>query len=315
MIKTSKYNGINFSTSLLRNSTMYFFDYQRRKGILPDAEVKYISFLVSSDGYNALKVVDIKNDIVSTITPDTTTEIDGGFIVYYIVPASALTEGATVYFIAESGETEEGAEKIYSEYYSVLSAPSIEEKNVLSLEGWNDDDRHGYLSKKSFGFFKATGFNEDFFINEKFEYKKSYGRKELLRSENNIGRRITFTNPSAYEQILIKWLCNCENFYINGEKYELVSDFTELLGDENSEIKDLRADFIKSELSFFVDGANLPVKNAFETSLFNSKQQTKTIHNPEILLIFESANYSVIEILDSAFVSETDTTATINVKI
>ena len=104
-----------------------------------------------------------------------------------------------------------------------------------------------------------------------------------MSSENNIAKRITFVNLSMYQQNLLKWLCNCENLFIDGVKYELISDFTELLADENSEIKDLRADFVEAEQSFFATGSSLapkkqaenfflnnaPIKNNDNTSYFN----------------------------------------------
>ena len=92
--------------------------------------------------------------------------------------------------------------------------------------------------------------------------------KKILSSENNIAKRLTFVNLSMYQQNLLKWLCNCENLLIDGVQYELISDFTELLSDENSEVKDLRADFIPTNQSFFGNGSGIAPQNVFPTEFF-----------------------------------------------
>ena len=49
---------------------------------------------------------------------------------------------------------------------------------------------------------------------------------------------------------------------------KLSSDFTELLADENSEVKDLRADFVEAEQSFFAIGSQTAPTNVFAGEIF-----------------------------------------------
>jgi hypothetical protein len=66
-----------------------------------------------------------------------------------------------------------------------------------------------------------------------------------------------------YQQNLLKWLCNCQNVSIDGVSYQLISDFTELEKDENSEICSLKADFVEVTQSFFASPALSMPKNVF----------------------------------------------------
>jgi glycine cleavage system regulatory protein len=51
-------------------------------------------------------------------------------------------------------------------------------------------------------------------------------------------------------------------------KYQLVSEFTELLADVNTEIVSLQADFVEADQSFFEKGNTERPKYVFERSFF-----------------------------------------------
>ena len=194
-------------------------------------------------------------------------EYNGGFFFNFEIPEDNLgLQNSPTYFeviIVES-------EKICSEIYDIKSTDYFTENKIIHISAYNNDARRGIITElyPALGFFQTTGFNEDVFVNTKTEYEYSYNRKKILSSENNIAKRLTFVNLSMYQQNLLKWLCNCENFLIDGVQYELISDFTELLSDENSEVKDLRADFIPTNQSFFGNGSGIAPNNVFPTDFF-----------------------------------------------
>jgi hypothetical protein len=90
----------------------------------------------------------------------------------------------------------------------------------------------------------------------------------ILSSENQIIKRLTFLDLTMYNQNILKWLCNCENLFIDGVQYNLISDFMELAKDENSEICSLRADFIEANQSFFAKPATQLPTDVFPNQFF-----------------------------------------------
>jgi hypothetical protein len=268
------YNGIDFSGDFARASDLVNFDLQRVKGILPkDLPIKWITFFIdvaSADITSAKLYARSKTDIVE-IPSDSLTDITGGTLISFQIEADEMEASDCTYFeMVVVGEVESTpfVESIFSEFYSIKSFSTMTSDVPVKVTATNNDNRHGFLTNEAFGFFETVGLNEDFFINSKTEYEYSYGRKKILSAENNVGRRITFKNLSAYNQILLKWLCNCENLYFNGVKYELISDFTEVLNDDSIEIKDLRADFVLAEQSFFKVGSGTIPKNIFTKEFF-----------------------------------------------
>ncbi len=274
MIQSAHYNGINFSGDFARTSDLVNFDLQRSKGILQaDSLIKYLSFFtdyLSSEITSAtLTAKSSGGDVV--IQSDSLVDITGGTLIYFQIEANELNVSDNVFFqmtIEGTVESVAFSESIFSEFYTVKNFAGLIEDIPLKITAYNNDSRHGFLTNQAFGFFETVGLNEEFFINSKTEYEYSYGRKKILSSENNIGRRITFKNLSAYNQNLLKWLCNCENIYFNGIKYLLISDFSETLNDDSSEICDLRADFVLSEQNFFKTGKATIPKNIFTKEFF-----------------------------------------------
>ena len=265
MIQSAYHNGINFSGDFSRTNELINFNAQRRAGyFILNSNVKYLSF--SWDKITTplvCKLYVISSLSTSEFSPSYYEVIGTTTIFYFTIGSDFLDLDVLNYCKLKIDE-----DVVYSEYFHTKDINFANENHILHLTATNNDNRHGFLTREAFGFFQVTGFNEPFFINEKTEYKYSYSRTKILSSENNVARRITFKNLTNYNQILLKWLCNCENFFIEGVQYELISEFTELLNDENSEIKDLRADFIKSEQSFFGAGALVAPTNVFPTEFF-----------------------------------------------
>lgn len=271
MIYPSKYNGINFSYDFSRESNTFNFDNQRRKNILPLDNFKNLSFLVvgsDDEAYVRLKIYNENGnpEIIGALYALELNTVDNRWIYFFgdfedFLPGA----GKDIYFSFQRDD-----EIIYSEIYTVKSKTFLTDNEICKITAYNNDSRHGYLTKTfpAFGFFKFSKLNSDFFINSKVEYEYSYGRKMILSSENNIGKRFTFLDLTMYQQNLIKWLCNTENLFIDGVKYQLISDFTELLADENSEIKDLRADFVEVNQSFFNKPSTSTPKNIFTDQFF-----------------------------------------------
>lgn len=281
MLKTALHNGINFTGSANRASGLLNFGLNSSKNIIPrDVNIKYLLFytnyLISQISLATLTAKSENLDV--EFTGATFTDLATGTLIMFQIPANQLYVSKSTFF-----ELKVNIETIFSDVFEVQSIAKMKDAGWVHVTAKNNDNRHGFLANEAFGFFQKTGFNEDVFINKKTEYEYSYGRKKILSSENNIAKRLTFKNLSTYQQILLKWLCNSEILYIDGVQYELISDFTELLADENSEVKDLRADFVEVEQSFFATGSNLvpkrqvenfflnnaPIKNNDNTSYFN----------------------------------------------
>ena len=267
MIRPAFWNGIDFSGNFNRENSLFNFEAQRVKNILPVATLGTLCFEVYSSTSNFLEIYDFNFNTAYSSLPKEIISIGSTYLVFYEIyeEDQQLNNGSYIYFVVNSGTS-----RLYSEIYRVKSPAYLTENRIAKLTAYNNDARRGFATSvnPAFGFFQTTGFNEDVFVNTKTEYEYSYNRKKILSSENNIAKRITFVNLSMYQQNLLKWLCNCENLLIDGVQYELISDFTELLSDENSEVKDLRADFIPTNQSFFGNGSTTPPKNVFPTEFF-----------------------------------------------
>lgn len=267
MIYPAKYNGINFSYGFTRESQRFNFDGSRLKHLIPKVNFKYLSFF-------ATEVVDEELVSLTIISELGETEINpthtiagantGEWYFYFEVLSTQIITRTTVFFKMWVS----GCDPIYSELCQILNTVTIENNEIAHLIASNDDDRHGFLSREAFGFFKFSIFKSDIFVNKAVTYEQSYSRKKVLSSENQIAKRFTFYDLTMYQQNLLKWLCNCENLSINGVNYQLISDFSELENDENTEIKSLRADFVESEPSFFANPSTVVPKNVFPNSFF-----------------------------------------------
>jgi hypothetical protein len=293
-VKTAKYNGLNFSKSFLRESDLIDYSLQRKKNYLPASELKYLSFYVYELTY-AFELADYKiyavvGGVETSITADSYLTITGtSGIVFFVIPDSVLQKNKDIYFVVKNS----GANTIYSEIYTIKSQEFCTENNIVTITAKNNDNRHGYLINQAFGCFKTSGFGEDIFVNSKTEYTQSYNRKKILESENNIVRRIVFEDLTRYDQNLLKWLCNCENMYIDGVQYQLISDFSDILNDNSSEIQDLQADFIEVEQSFFDAGANYPAKDVFSKNMFNYTGTQKQNFLQIFYTIFDSESVTL----------------------
>ncbi len=265
----AKYNGINFSYDFSRESQRYNFDNQRLRNIVPKKNIKTLSFMATNVvDHNSGVLYLISKSFGSTYLQTLLASIElsnGTWLYYYELSEDDLNPNDTMYLSFQIDSS-----IIYSEVFLIKSAQFITENEICEIKAYNNDNRHGYLTNAypAFGFFKFSKLNSDIFINKKTEYEYSYGRRKILSSENNIGKRFTFLDLTMYQQNLLKWLCNSENLFIDGIRYELISDFTELLSDENSEIKDLRADFVEAEQSFFAIGSQTAPTNVFAGEIF-----------------------------------------------
>jgi hypothetical protein len=262
MIKAAKYNGINFSDDFNRESDLINYDNQRNIQIVECiSQPIHLSFFSDTSDEPVL-IVHYFNRSNEYFYPLPTLAVSGGFVHTFEVNYVAG--------IAYLGLLNFDSEIIYSEICNFVTNDYLVNNNISKIIAYNNDATHGYNTSDypAFGFFKKSELNRDFFINETTEYEYSYGRKMVLGSENQIAKRFTFHNLSMYQQNLLKWLCKCENLYIDGVGYQLVSDFTELLKDENTEICDLRADFVEADQSFFSSGASKAPTNVFQKAFF-----------------------------------------------
>lgn len=266
MIKAAKYNGINFSYDFTRSSEKYNFDSQRKKCLLNrDSEIKYLSFLydgVVEPEIATLTAKSIGNtDVVYAF--DSITDLTTSFIVFFKLAADTLPVSDSVQFVLDiEGET------LTSEICEVVDDNYVLQHEICEIAAYNNDDRHGYLTNQAFGFFNYSKLKSDIFLTKKVEYEYSYSRKKILSAENQIAKRFTFLDLSMYQANLLKWLCNCENLSIDGTSYQLISDFTELEADQNSEVLNLQADFVEVNQSFFGEGSTKQPTNIFINKFF-----------------------------------------------
>jgi len=269
MIQPAKYNGINFSYGINRESEMFDFDRQRVRNILPaGVEIKYLSFEFSGYLTDPTPSLRIENIGINEyfINPSSSQIIGANYIFYFEIAADKLLENVSARFEVISPVSNE---KIYSEIYKVRAVEWMLQNEIMSFTAYNNDNRFGYLTNQSFGFFNYSKVGSDFFATEKKEYEYSYSRKLILSAENQICKRFSFHNLTMYNQNLLKWLCNCQNLYIDGVAYQLISDFSESLNDKSSEILDLTADFVEVNHSFFSAGNTKPAIDVFNNEFFN----------------------------------------------
>ena len=267
MIYTSKYNGLDFTANLNRKADNVNFDNQRLLDFIPKADIKYLSFeadFVSGITTAKLRTICESYKTEQTATYAKLTENGTRALFYFEINGQDLVEDELVFFRVEYG-TSVG----YSEIYKVKSTDFFDEHNILEVNGWNNDERHGYLTNKAFGFFEISMLKSDIFLAKTVNYEYSYSRKLTLSSENQIGKRFIFSNLTMHKANLIKWLTKCENFTIDGKEYQIVSDFTELEADPHSEVMSLQADFVEVEQSFFSSAATVAPTELYGTNIFN----------------------------------------------
>ncbi len=265
MIQSAKHNGVDFSENINRESLLYNFETQRRIGYINRDAAMSLCFYSDTAETVAPSLKCIGSNTV-TITAHTKLALGSGFVYFVTIPQNTLQAvGSVIYFkFSVNGLS------VYSEYYKVQNAAFFESNQIATIKAYNDDNRHGYINATypAFGNFKCSKLKSDIFLTTKVEYEYSYSRKKILSAENQIAKRLTFHNLTMYQQNLLKWLCNTENLFINNVKYQLISEFTELESDVNSEIMSLQADFVEVEQSFFGDSANSNALNVFNDNFF-----------------------------------------------
>jgi hypothetical protein len=265
MIQSAKHNGVNFSENINRNSSLYNFEAQRLKGYINRDKAMSLCFF-SDTAETVAPSLKCVGDTTVTITTHTKIALGSGFVYFITIPQNALQAAdSTVYFkFSVNGLS------IFSEFYDIQDAAFFEANSILTIKAYNDDNRHGYLNETypAFGNFKHSVLKSDIFLTTKVEYEYSYSRKKILSAENQIAKRLVFHDLTMYQQNLLKWLCNTENLYLNGEKYQLVSEFTELESDVNTEIMSLQADFVETEQAFFGASASTHPSNVFNSNFF-----------------------------------------------
>jgi hypothetical protein len=237
---------------------------------LPAQDITYLFFLDDFNISNVLTIHDLTLNKTYNGKLISSTPIGNQFLTIYEIYATSLNVNSDVYFSVSSTDDEGTITSIYSELYTIKSNDYLAENSIHKVTAYNNDNRHGYLNlqTKAFGYFTIEGYWSDIFVNNKVEYAYSYGRKMILSSENQIIKRLTFLDLTMYNQNLLKWLCNCENLFIDGKQYNLISDFTELGKDENSEICSLRADFVEANQSFFAQPSMQVPTDVFPNQFF-----------------------------------------------
>ena len=283
MIYPAKHNGIDFSGNFARENQLYNFDSQRKKCVLPSQTIQYLSFRVTEPiDITTAKLVVISNSGNHTVlTAQRTNEAVGDdYNVYFKLIDDDLPVGQDVCFAFSVDSL-----TIYSELYHIIDSNALVSSEICTVVAANANNKHGFLTKEAFGFFKISKFKSDIFLNKKIEYAYSYSRKKILSSENQIGKRFTFLDLTMYNANLLKWLCNCEILYIDGVSYQLISDFTEIETDDNTETRSVRADFVEVAQSFFGDSSDQIPTNAFPSEFFFLKASCR--RTPIGLVIFD----------------------------
>jgi len=268
MIQSAKYNGINFSSDFTRDSLKYNFDAQRVKNFINRDSDLILCFYSDAAETVAPSLKCIGKSSTVTITAHTDLTVGSGVVYFMAIAANTLqAAGSTVYF-----EFSVNGLSIYSEFYEIQNDDFFTLNEICEISSYNNDSRHGYLTSinPAFGFFKFSKLKSDIFLTKKVEYEYSYSRKKILRAENQIAKRFTFHDLTMYDANLLKWLCNTENLFIDGAKYQLISEFTELESDLNSEILSLQADFVEVEQSFFATPSTKTPTNIFINQFFIS---------------------------------------------
>jgi hypothetical protein len=270
MIYPAKYNGINFSYDFTRKSNRLSFDLQRQKNVLPSQDLEYLFFEDDSNTGNTLTVHDVTLNKTYNEPPLSVTPVGSRYLVVYMIHAANLNVNSDVYFSVSSTNSDSTISTIYSELYTIRDGDYFEAYSIHKVTAYNNDNRHGYLNSQTpaFGYFIIDGYWTDIFANNKVEYEYSYKRKMLLSSENQIIKQLTFLDLTMYNQNILKWLCNCENLFIDGVQYNLISDFTELAKDDYNETCSLKADFVEANQSFFAQPSTRPPMDVFPNQFF-----------------------------------------------
>ena len=226
MIKAAKYNGINFSDDFNRKSDLINYDNQRVRSIANRDGYTFLAFETDIIEPEFIQLTEIGKNFDTNFYPIEVIEVNDRTLILFSIGADELGMVGNAYF-----KLEIDGEVIYSEIYRIINDQIAKDEGIAKFVARNNDDTHGYFltTHGIYAHFKKTELNRDLFISETTEYEYSYGRKMVLGSENQIAKRFTFHGLSMYQQNLLKWICKCENFFIDGVQYELISDFTELL--------------------------------------------------------------------------------------
>ena len=265
MIYPSKHNGIDFSNRFNRSGNLQNFDLQRSKYILPRAtEIKHLSFYWDSQDPTDANLQIISKSGVQNIEFNASVEEGSGTWIFFKIWDDELVVSGDFYMAVKID-----GDIIYSEICSAQSTDYLLQNNIVHVTAKNENDKYGQLSREAFGFFRVNGLNTDIFLNKATVYEYSYNRKKILASENQIGKRLIFERLTMHQRNLIKWLANCNEFKINGVQYQLISEFSDVANDANSEIGDLQADFVEVAQKFYEEPSLAPPKNIFENNFFN----------------------------------------------
>lgn len=271
MIKPAPYNAIDFSESFSRKSIFFDPSLQRVKNLL-SSTTGVLSFYFAPGGAMPesapnMTLTALKSDGTHVyMTQTNVIEFTNYYIYRFSIQSLGLTAGQFYCDVQVAGYTD----VIYSEWFEYVDNSELIDRNIVRLIAYNNDETRGYLTNTypATAFFQVSELNNKEFGNSKTEYVGDYGVKILLDSENYIKTRYTFVGLSMYQRNLLKWLCNCQVFSINGTALSLISDFTEKSKDENNEIFDLQADFVEVAQSFFITGSGDTPNSIDQTNLF-----------------------------------------------
>lgn len=253
MIKPAIYNPIDFSSLIKRSGNLYdpslqrgyniigfygeYLSFEYIPAVMPDAEptATLTSYLRTSPGGT------------QTNTQEYTITLTDRYIFFFDVSKIGLVHGTWDFMLEIAGEI------IFSEKCLCYIDDELADNNIIKVKAYNNDMTRGYLNSTypACGFFQFTDLDSRKFGVDKVEFKYSYGRNKILRSENFIKRRLIFLNLTMYQQNLLKFLCNCQNLTLDGIAYQLIGDFSERNKNEESEICDLQAEFVTTDQTFF----------------------------------------------------------------
>ena len=269
MINTFPYNCLNFSNDFNRESKYFENQLQRGLNLIASPLPGYLSFeFIPSvmPGTAPTAFLYINSSIQSnTRTHDSVVTLLDRYIYFFSITGITVSDEIDAYVTVDGY-----SDIIHAEKFECVAVASLQERNIITLVGYNADDTYGYFGSTHpiCGLFEYSDLNSRMFGNDQTEYNYSYGRKKILGSENFIKTRITFVNLTMYRQNLLKWLCKCQTLNINGVAHYLVSDFVEKNKDENNEIFDLQAEFVPVAQSNAITGASEAPRAIKLTNLF-----------------------------------------------
>lgn len=248
MITAMIHSTVDFTANLSRAGCFFENLLQRGCNIISDDGVlvfEYTPAVMGAEPTTSLSCFVNHSEVAeATITHAHAIELEYSWILFYdlstISKIALIGTGVWDFMLEIDGEI------IFSECCEYCAEGELAENSIYKVEGYNDDYTHGYLDDTypGIGFFKVSDLNNKVFGSDKVEFKYSYGRSKILRSENYLKTRLTFCMLTLYQQNLLKYLCNCQNLLINDISYQLVSDFAEQNKDTLNEICDLQADFV-----------------------------------------------------------------------